>query len=207
MKSVVKNPGIAKHSAIEDFLAFVTGTLLVSLGVFYFKEAGLLTGGTAGAALLMAQVADIPFGVVFFTLNLPFYCLAYRRMGLQFTLKTVLAVTMVSGVTELLPRIMVMKYLYPVFGGIAGGLLLGVGMLILFRHRASLGGFNILALFLQEKFDKNAGKFQLSLDGIILIASFFIVSRNAIFLSILGAIILNLSIALNHRPGRYVGMS
>lgn len=207
MNPVTQNAGVAKHSGVEDILAFVTGTLLVSLGIVFFKEAGLLTGGTAGAALLIAQITHFPFGAVFFTLNLPFYWLAYRHMGLQFTFKTVLAVTLVSGITEWLPRFMVFETLYPVFGGITGGFLLGVGMLILFRHKASLGGFNILALFLQERFGKNAGKFQLALDCTILFASFFIVSGNAIVFSILGAICLNLSIALNHRPGRYVGMS
>jgi len=44
-----------------------------------------------------------------------------------------------------------------VYAAVFGGFAMGVGLLILFRHRASLGGVNILALFLQERFGLRAG--------------------------------------------------
>ncbi len=50
------------------------------------------------------------------------------------------------------------------YGVVAGNLLAGVGLLILFRHRAGLGGFNVLALYLQENFGIRAGYFQLAVD-------------------------------------------
>ena len=76
-------------------------------------------------------------------------------------------------------------------------------MLILFRHRTSLGGFNVLVLYCQEKFGIAAGKMQMCIDIGILIGSFFFVTPVILILSVLGAIVLNLVLAMNHKPGRY----
>jgi uncharacterized membrane-anchored protein YitT (DUF2179 family) len=78
-----------------------------------------------------------------------------------------------------------------------------MGMLVIFRHKMSLGGFNILALFLQERFGIRAGKVQMGLDCSIVVLSLFVVDIYLIGLSILGAIATNLILAMNHKPGRY----
>ncbi len=82
---------------------------------------------------------------------------------------------------------------------------MGLGMLILFRHQTSLGGFNVLVLYLQEKFGLSAGKLQMGIDISILVASFFLVSPMVLALSVFGAVLLNLVLAMNHKPGRYSG--
>ena len=45
-------------------------------------------------------------------------------------------------------------------------------MLILFRHRASLGGFNVLVLYLQERYGWRAGLIQMGLDCSIVVLAF-----------------------------------
>jgi len=80
-----------------------------------------------------------------------------------------------------------------------------VGLLILFRHQSSLGGFNILALLLQEKLKWRAGYVQMVLDVAIVLAALALVSPVMVLLSAAGATLLNFILALNHRPGRYLG--
>ena len=84
--------------------------------------------------------------------------------------------------------------------------MMGVGFVVLFRHQASLGGINILALYLQQTRGIRAGKLQMGLDFCIVLASLAVVSPLALGASILGAFALNLAISLNHRPGRYVAV-
>ena len=79
------------HCTIEDVLALVTGALFVSFGVVLYREAGLLTGGTAGLAFLAHYAGGGPFGLWFLVLNLPFFAFAARRMGPGFALKTLVA--------------------------------------------------------------------------------------------------------------------
>ncbi len=88
-----------------------------------------------------------------------------------------------------------------------GGLLIGVGLLILFRHRFSLGGINLLALYAQERLGLRAGYVQLGVDALIVLAALLILPIEKVGLSLLAAVVLNLVLAVNHRPGRYNGVS
>jgi len=192
-----------RHNHLDDLQALLTGTLVVAIGLVFIKHAGLLTGGTTGLAFLIHYTTGFNFGLILFFANLPFYLLSFKRMGWEFTLKTVITVLMVSLLTEGLPYVISIAEIDPFFAAVGGGLLMGVGMLILFRHRASLGGFNILVLYLQERFGFRAGKVQMVLDCTILTAALWILTPGLLIASILGAILLNFALAINHKPGRY----
>jgi len=195
-----------RHGLYEDLQALVTGTLFVSLGVVMFGHTGLLTGGTAGVAFLIHYATGWNFGLVFFAINLPFYGLAWKRMGKRFTLKTFAAVGLMAAFSNLVPQMVQFGELNPLFTAVFGGLLMGTGMLILFRHRSSLGGFNVLVLYLQERFGWRAGRIQMALDCSIVLCAFALTDWQHIALSVLGAVALNQTLATNHRAGRYMAM-
>lgn len=200
------NPPPARHRPHEDVQALFTGTLFVALGVIMFRECGLLTGGTAGLAFLLHYATGWNFSLLFFLINLPFYGLALRRMGQVFTLKTFAAVGLLAALAQWVPQWIHIDQLSTGFAAVAGGLLMGTGMLILFRHRASLGGFNVLVLWLQERFGWRAGKVQMAFDCAIVLAAFAVVDWQQIAWSVLGAVVLNMTLAINHRPGRYMAV-
>ncbi len=197
---------VQPHSLFEDVQALVTGTLLVSLGVALLGKASLITGGTVGIAFLLHYFTGVSFGKLFFVINLPFYYLAIKKMGWTFTLKTFGAVFLLSAFSELLPLVFRVEMLDPLYASIMGGLLCGVGLLVLFRHKASLGGINVLVLYLQERYGLRAGLVQLGLDSAILLLSISRISMTAVLISLLGAAMLNLTLAINHRPGRYMAI-
>ena len=206
--AVVAPPAAAarRHSLFDDAQALVTGTLFIALGLMLFRQAGLMTGGTAGIALIAHYASGWRFGVLFFVINLPFYWLAWRRMGRRFAIKTFAAVALLALLSEQLPSLLAIDRVEPLFAALAGGLLIGAGFLILFRHRASLGGLNVLVLWLQERTGWRAGYLQLALDLTILLASTPWVDAQRLALSIVGAVAMNLALAVNHRPGRYVAL-
>lgn len=193
-----------RHTVFEDAQALLTGTLVIAIGLVFLKHAGLLTGGTTGLAFLIHYFSGANFGLTLFLINVPFYVLAWVRMGRAFTFKTVLAVGLLALLTEFVPGRIVLGAIDPWFAGGAGGLLMGLGMLILFRHRASLGGFNILVLYLQERHGWKAGKLQLGLDLAILAAGALRLPPSLLAASVLGAALLNFVLTVNHRPERYV---
>ena len=199
-------PSPPPHTALDDAQALLTGTLFVSLGLALFKHAGLVTGGTAGLAFIVHYATALPFGVGFFLINLPFYALAWQRMGARFTLKTFAAVGLLSAFSEAMPVLLQLQQVQPVFAALGGGLLMGAGMLMLFRHHASLGGLNMVALWLQEQYGWRAGHVQLALDVLILLASTPWLSPLQLALSVAGAVALNLTLAINHRRGRYAAV-
>ena len=80
----------------------------------------------------------------------------------------------------------------------------GAGLLALFRHGASLGGIGILALFLQDRLGWRAGWVQLGFDAGLFAVAFLIRDPVTVLWSALGALVVNLVIAINHRRDRYV---
>ena len=196
-----------RHKLYEDVLAMLLGTLFVALGVVIYAEAMLLVGGAAGVALLLQYVTGAQFWLVFFLVNLPFYLLAVKRMGWLFTLRTFVAVSLVSLFSRLTASWVDFSYLDPAYAAVMGGGLSGMGLLMLFRHRTGLGGLNILALYLQETWGIRAGYFQLAVDLAILAAAFFVLPTDHLLLSVLGTAIVNMILAINHKPGRYRGVT
>jgi uncharacterized membrane-anchored protein YitT (DUF2179 family) len=195
-----------RHSLFDDVQAVVTGTLFVALGVTMYAQAGLLTGGTAGLAFLVHYATGWRFGAVFFVVNLPFAWLALRTMGARFTGKSFAAVALLSVLTELLPSVLGFDRLHPAFAAVMGGFLIGAGLLMLFRHHASLGGLNVLVLWLQQRRGVRAGAAQMAIDCAIVALALTMVEPSRVVLSVLGAVALNLVVAVNHRPGRYLGV-
>ncbi|MBD8661168.1 YitT family protein [Frigoribacterium sp. CFBP 8754] len=188
-------------------MGVVTGVFIASFGLFLLKESGSVSGGTAGLALLVSYATGLSFGLLFLLVNVPFFALALWKKGVGFTLRTVMTVAMVSAFSYLHPVALDIDIyeLNPVYGTLGGNLLVGVGLLILFRHGASLGGINILALILQEKVGWRAGYVQMVIDVAIVLFSLTVVSPWVVLVSAAGAVVLNLVLALNHKQGRYLG--
>lgn len=196
-----------RHSAYEDAIAIVVGTMFMALGVVIYTKAVLLAGSTAGLALLLQYASGVGFWWLFFAINLPFYVLAVKKLGWAFTLRTFAAVTLVSIFTRLTSDLISFSHLDPLYAAVMGGALSGTGLLILFRHRTGLGGINVLAIYLQDRFGIRAGYFQLAVDLAILTTAAFIIPPDRLALSVLGAVVVNMTLAINHRPGRYLGVT
>jgi uncharacterized membrane-anchored protein YitT (DUF2179 family) len=195
-----------RHSIADDAQGVVSGSMLAALGITLLSSAGLLTGGVPGIAFLIHYATGFSFGACFFVINLPFYYLAFRRMGLAFMLKTFSAIAITATLSELLPRALGLAHVDPLVGALFGGLVIGAGLLALFRHRASLGGIGILALYIQDRFGWRAGFVQLGFDCAIVACSFFLASPYIIACSIAGALVMNITLAVNHRKDRYIAM-
>ena len=194
-----------KHALWEDAIAIVTGSFLVSWGVFLLHEISGVSGGLAGVALLVNYAIGWRLGVVLFLVNLPFLVLAWRSMGKRFTFKTLITVSLISAGTGLHRLYIDISHVAVPYAAIFAGLAVGMGMLVLFRHGASAGGFGVLAAYMQEKRGIRAGFVQGALDLVVVIASLALVDPWTLAWSIVGAVVLNLVLAINHRPGRYYG--
>ncbi len=200
---------VLRHSVVEDVFGILTGAFIASLGLNLLQAVDAVTGGTAGLALLLSYALPIPFGVLFFAVNVPFFLLAVRAKGWAFTVRSATAVALAAVLASLHPFAgladSIGLALNPVYAIVTGNLLAGVGLLMLFRHRASLGGFNILALTLQERLGWSAGYVQMGLDVAVVLLALTVVAPQTVLLSAAGAVVLSLVLVLNHKPGRYLG--
>jgi len=200
------NTSATRHTAVEDVQGVFSGSLVSALGLYLLASAGLLTGSTAGVAFLLHYAFGVNFGLAFFLLNLPFFYLSWKRLGVAFTIKTFIAIGLTSVIADVQSRFFAISSIHPAWAALLGGVLLGYGLLALYRHRASLGGVGILGIYLQERFGIRAGLVQLGIDLCVLTAAFFVTTPAVVFYSVLGAVALNLFITINHRSDRYIAL-
>lgn len=194
----------AKHTLFEDAQGLAFGAAMCAFGVVILTGAGLVTGQTAGLAVLISYVTGWGFGPVFFAINIPFYALAWIRQGRDFTVKTFAAVAMISALSLVMPDLVDVLPSHPAVAAVLFGMISGAGLLAIFRHRASLGGVGILAYDLQERFGWRAGWVQLGVDCVIFALAALVLPFSAVLWSLLGAAVLNAILAINHRRDRYI---
>lgn len=197
-------PSPCRHTVLEDAQGLGLGVFFCGVGVHVLTSAGLITGQTAGIAVIVSYLTGWPFGAVFFVINIPFYVLAWLRLGPAFTFKSLLSVTLLSGVTMLLPLGWTIGQMQTGFAALLAGAVTGTGLLVMFRHNGSLGGLGVVALLVQDRTGFRAGYVQLIADAVIFGIGFLLFPAPVILWSLLGAVVLNMVIAVNHRRDRYV---
>ena len=193
-----------QHSLLDDIQGISLGVLLAGVGLHILTTLGLITGQTAGVAVIISYLTGYSFGVVFFLINIPFYLVAWRRLGPTFTIKSLISVSLLSIMTEIIPMGMVFSYLDPLLGAVTFGALTGLALLSLFRHNGSLGGLGVVALLIQDTTGFRAGWVQLIFDAGVFGVALLLFPTEVVLYSLLGAVVLNLIIAINHRRDRYV---
>ena len=193
------------HSLLDDIVGISASALLASVGVFLMDSGHVVTGGIAGLALLISYATPLSFSVVWILASIPFLPLAVWKKGWNFTLRSLVAIVLVSLFTQLTAMNLGPLDIDPLFGAVVGNVVASIGVLGLFRHHSSLGGFNVVALIAQEQYGWRAGYVQLVIDLAIVAGAFFVASPVIVLYSAVGAFVFNFILALNHREGRYNG--
>ncbi|MBZ4022922.1 membrane protein [Rhodobacter sp. TJ_12] len=193
-----------RYTFFEDIQGLVIGSAQAALGIHLLRAAGLVTGGTAGMALILSYATGWNFSALFFGLNIPFFALAWWARGPIFCVKSLATVTLVSVMAEALKPLVVLQSIHPAAAALLFGAAAGVGLLGLFRHSGSLGGVSIVALILQDKLGWRAGWVQLAHDLALFAIAAWLLPLDRVGWSLLGALVLNFVIAFNHRRDWYI---
>ncbi|MGO4890360.1 YitT family protein [Anaerobacillus sp. MEB173] len=157
------------------------GCFILAMGIWLTKSAHIATSGAAGLALTIVHVSGLPFFFMFILVNFPFFLLSYWKLGLQYTLTSTFSVGFLSLFTFLavtLPEFDI----HPFAGAVFGGCLVGVGAVVIFLSRSSMGGATILAVFLQQKYKMDPGKVIFFFDSTVsLITFYFLGMKNGFY--------------------------
>ncbi|MFC3798783.1 YitT family protein [Cohnella sp. GCM10012308] len=183
------------HQRRREWLLIVLGCIVTAIGVSLLKEARIVTGGSAGLALSLSYLFHMKFPVLFILINLPFLLFAWVKMGRSFTLRTIGAIALLSGLTSL--ERLLPEYHMPVMGeAVAGGALVGIGICILFKNGASFGGSTVLARYLQLKYGRDPGKTGFAFDLAVIATSLSAISLGGALISALSLAITGTLISL-----------
>lgn len=193
------------HSRAEDIYALGVGCTLIMLGLIFLRAAGLVTAGTAGVALLLSYATHLPVGALFILVNLPFFLFAARAMGGMFAFKSFMVNILISLSSLVASGAIDIARIHPAFSAVAGGTVIGMGILALARHGAGVGGTGVVALWLYKRRGWNAGLVSLAFDVVVLAASTAVIALPALLWSALSVLAIHGIVFAWHRPGRYTG--
>ncbi|MBQ4516704.1 MAG: YitT family protein [Clostridia bacterium] len=185
---LLKKPVIA---GIVDYLLITFGTILMTVGVYFFKiPNGFVTGGVSGIGTILGKA--IPFissGQWIMIINVLLLVVGFIVLGKMNSIKTVYCSLLFSFSTyicELVVPISAPLTDQPLLELVYAMLLTSAGSAILFNNNASTGGTDIVALILKKYSSLDIGKALLVTDFIVASCSFFTFGIEAGLFSLLG---------------------
>jgi uncharacterized membrane-anchored protein YitT (DUF2179 family) len=171
---------------LQDYAILFAGALVQAIAMRLFLVPGLLvSGGISGAAQIINHYISFPLGVMIFLGNIPLFILGWRFLGgSRFAIRTAFAVTSFSILTDLL-----VLWLPPsgltndnVLNALFGGVLLGIGLGLVYRGQGTSGGSDILGRILNHRFGISISQAYLITDTIVVLAGGFAFSwENALY--------------------------
>ena len=142
----------------------------------FVAAGGLLPGGFTGLTLLVQEICwrfggfHVPFSAIYYALNVVPAFVCFRFIGKRFTLYSILMVVMVGFLADWMPA-MFTEFLQlhdSLLSAIFGGLLNAVAISICLHADATSGGTDFIAIFIAEKYNKDAWNFIFAGNCIIL---------------------------------------
>ncbi len=153
--------GNSIYAEIRRILLICMGAFIMALNLKTFvRSAQLIPGGFTGFTRLMQQILwryyeiDIPFSPIYYAINAIPAIISFKYIGKRFTLYTGLMIFLAGAFTDLLPVHQITHdiLLCAVFGGILNATAIS---LCLFAGATS-GGTDFIAIFISEKYSKDA---------------------------------------------------
>ncbi|WP_017729362.1 YitT family protein [Halalkalibacterium ligniniphilum] len=170
----------------KSILAVVFGSLLISLGInLFFVSYHLLDGGIIGLGLIFHYLWHFPVGTTIILLSVPIYLLAwvyYRSFFYNSIFGLIISAFFIDLFTSLSSH---PTQFAPLNSALFGGILLGLGVGIMFRMNISTGGLDLLAQMFATYFKWNVGVMIFIIDLLVVVAGLYVVSFDAFILSII----------------------
>jgi len=164
----------------KDFVFIFFGIALYAFGytAFILPEQ-VVMGGLTGVAALLFYAIRIPPAITLYVCNIVFLAIALRALTRQFTIRTIIGVTIMSALIGVMqpffqtyPIITVGKdtFMHVLIGGALGG----AGLGIVFSHNGSTGGTDIILALLNKFFNVSFGRAMQFIDITIICSSYFL---------------------------------
>lgn len=175
----------------KDFGKLNAGTLLVALGVYFFRMPNnFSTGGVSGISILLAKL--LPFatpGAYVSVLNVLLLVLGFLVINGSFGIKTIYSTLLFSAVLSLLEIVCPLSAPLtdePLMELLFSVMIPAFGSAILFDIDASTGGSDITAMILKKYSHMDIGKALLCVDSIVALSACFVFDITTGLYSILG---------------------
>lgn len=157
-----------------DTILIISGTFIMSFSInFFLVPNKIITGGASGVATILYYKFNLNIGLSIFIINIPLFLISIKKFGFKFNFKSIITTVLFASFIEIFGNnsYVINTKIDMIISSIYGGLLLGLGISLIFKAGASSGGSDLLAQVLYKKGGNlNLSKIMLCIDSIIIIA-------------------------------------
>lgn len=165
-----------------SYSLIVIGSIILAAGfVFFISPYKIVPGGVYGIAIVIHYMTEgifswapsgLPIGLMGLIMNIPLTIIGIKILGPRFGVKTVVGFVLTSIFMDLI------TYLYgeaPLVAGdallssIFGGVLVGLGLGLIFKSKATSGGSDIVAMILAKYTKMPLGQLMIYVDSAIVL--------------------------------------
>ena len=157
MEGYIKKLGAALRKkkfgdAIINLLGVAIGSFIYACGISLFLDPNnLAPGGASGLAIVLNRICNIETGTLYFIINVPIMVIGLWKYGVRFIASTFFSILLNSIFTNRLAKLGALTD--DIFiATMAGSVLVGVGVAIVFKSKATTGGTDIIVKVLHDKY-------------------------------------------------------
>lgn len=158
----------------KEYMYIIVGATLVGLSYnIFLLPAKLAAGGLSGVSTILYELYTLSPAMTQLVMNIPIFVVGWLALGSDFSWKTVVGTFWVPFIIWLsadIPFVIT----NPLLGAIYGGVVLGVGLGIVYRGNGSTGGTAAIAQIVKKFTNLSSGYSQLTVDGLVVIASLIV---------------------------------
>ncbi|NLI11095.1 YitT family protein [Pelotomaculum propionicicum] len=156
----------------REICGVTLGVILVALGLDLFLIPNrIAAGGVSGIATILHHLIHVPVGIAMLALNVPLFALAVYRMGLRFGFRSLYGTIALSLAVDLLAPFLPAPTNDILLASLFGGVLVGLGLGLVFKHNGTTGGTDLAAAVLRTYTGVNIGQLLFLVDASVIIAA------------------------------------
>lgn len=160
----------------RSYLYIVVGTLIMAAGYVYFIiPYKIVPGGVYGISIVLHYLLHTPIGLVALAFNIPLTIIGARILGPRFGIKTVVGFILSAVYIDGLSYLSKGKPLVeddPLLSAIFGGVLIGLGVGLFFKSKATTGGSDVISMIIGKYSKIPVGQLMIIVDSAIVLLGF-----------------------------------
>jgi uncharacterized membrane-anchored protein YitT (DUF2179 family) len=157
------------------YALILIGTFIMAVGyVLFISPYKFAPGGVYGIAIVLHHLFDFRIGITGILMDIPLTILGFWILGPRFGVKTIAGMLLLSG------WISAIEYVYgyepfvqnqALLSALYGGVLVGIGLGLVFKSKATSGGSDIIAMIISKYVHLPIGQLMIVVDSLIVLLS------------------------------------
>ncbi|MBU1011934.1 MAG: YitT family protein [Bacteroidetes bacterium] len=177
MTFIIKEKLFSKQWLINYFLIIIGSFILAAGFVLFITPYKIVPGGVYGISIVLHYMFGTPVGLVALLFDIPLTIIGIKVLGPRFGVKTVVGFVLTAAFVDGL------TYLYgfeplveddALLSSIFGGVVIGFGLGLIFKAKATSGGSDIVAMIISKYTKLPLGQLLIMVDSAIVIVGLII---------------------------------